>query len=371
MRQEDGTLNAVIRYDHAVYGPVSFRVEHKSGHAVATGSVWLFAKSWTGGEGRVVGPHDQPYTALQGEMSFPGGSNVAAEREGYAIPFSDPLVIWPSFCQERPQPGTEEYRRGAWKTACESTVEVSAEGAELYVTEDDALRAEREPLRPIDDPAVARAHISLKTAERVRVFIRPRSSTVPLRVDWHRPNWTSGSWIGRLPVFPGVAWAGEGGGIRIGALSPRPWVYVSVTSEHERYWSGRVSLFDDARGVAWGIVPPVADARGPLWVTVSSDPFGFAADTVGWPLGIGFRRIFRDQVLFADTDVGLRRAERLHLFAWIVAPLAVAAAVLPALPGRGRRKLARAMDAIALIALAAMTVALAIVHFAMVATGCA
>ena len=176
-----------------------------------------------------------------------------------------------------------------------------------------------------------------------------------------------------MPVVPGALWldpaplaANE---LRLVAPVPRDIAYVNLSTTRGRLWSGAVPLSSDARGFASGkaVLPRLPAADEPAWITLSSDPRGTGAGTVGWPLAwrdthpvtLRPERPFRDWLVLdglpkaEERDAARRRRARV-LSAIALGGGAVLEGILLAEGSRGRgiRAWARVVLAIATVVLA-------------------
>jgi len=159
------------------------------------------------------------------------------------------------------------------------------------------------------------------------------------------------------------------GALRVVSAVPRQVAYASVASDERRLWGGAIALVPDAQGFASGTVTLPTEARGgdePLWLTLSSDPRGTGAGTVGWPLApertpkAQRERAFRDRKLLDGMPLAEKRDQerrgRARSLAWLAlfAAACVEGAMLAQVAGRpsGRRSWVRLSVAVATVVLA-------------------
>jgi hypothetical protein len=272
-----------------------------------------------------------------------------ARRAVFAAPFSDELVAVIT-------------RRGAPVSG--ATLTIHADSADLDgALPDGSLR------------------VTTDAAGRASVGIKPLTHNLEVNVAAEGPGGVVGGFDGVLPVVPGAMWLDpaplEQGIVHVISPVPREIAYASLASGSARLWGGIVPLSPNSLGFATGGIdwPRVDDdGKSPLWLTLSSDPRGSGAGTVGWPVArpgaanqepfARDERVFRDKLLLdgmpaaEQRDVGRRRRAR-TLSAVALGAAAVLEGILLAEtarqkgePQKGAKSWARFAVAIATIVLA-------------------
>jgi hypothetical protein len=330
----DATCDVLVAFDHEVRGPLFVTVSTANEtETLASGEITPVS-SW-GDATRAA--------RLAGQAT--GDLHVAlyAQRGIFAAPFRDELVIEVKR-GEAPMPGAKLI--------------VSADGADVDGTLPDG-----------------KARIVTDASGRATIGIKPLTHTLEVTVAAETPSGVTGSFDGVLPVVPGAMWLdaarAEQGVLRVVSPVPREIAYASISSGPARLWGGTVPLKADAIGFASGEIDWPSfedDAKFPLWFTLSSDPRGSGAGTVGWPLArrgaekppfARDERAFRDRLLLdgmpaAEQHDGARRRRARTLSAVALGAAAILEGVLLADTTRqkGERSWSRLAIAIATIVLA-------------------
>jgi hypothetical protein len=276
----DATCDVVIDFEHEARGPLLATVTTENElETLAAGEI--AAPSEWGGATRSA--------RLTGQSS--GNLQVAlyAERGIFAAPFRDQLVA-------------EVKRNGAPVPGSHLTFR--ADAAELDGGLPDGS-----------------ARVVTDSAGRASIGIKPLTHTLEVSATAEAAGIT-GSFEGVLPVLPGAMWLDPAptfqGILRVVSPVPRDSAYASIASASGRLWGTVVSLRPDSLGFATGEVtlPNIDDdGKAPLWLTLSSDPRGSGAGTVGWPLaryGTAPQPVARDERAFRDKLLldGMPAAER-------------------------------------------------------------
>jgi hypothetical protein len=207
------------------------------------------------------------------------------------------------------------------------------------------------------------------------IGLKPLTHTLEVSATAEGPAAATGTFDGILPVVAGAMWldpaAALAGTLRVVSPVPRELAYLSLATASERLWGGTVPLHVDSLGFASGAIDwpaEASDARSPVWLTLSSDPRGSGAGTVGWPLArrgtdpqpsARDERAFRDKLLLdgmplAEQRDGARRRRARTLSAVALGAAAVLEGILLADTTRqkGERSWGRFAVAIATIVLA-------------------
>jgi len=168
---------------------------------------------------------------------------------------------------------------------------------------------------------------------RARIGIKPLTHTLEVDIAAEGPGGASGGFDAVLPVVPGAMWLDpaevERGILQVTSPVPREIAYATLASGSARLWGGIVPLDSNSLGFAVGSIelPKVDDdGTSPLWLTLSSDPRGSGAGTVGWPIArpastahepfASDERAFRDKLLLdgmpaaEERDAARRRRAR-------------------------------------------------------------
>jgi hypothetical protein len=308
----DATCDIDVDFGSAVKGRLAATVGTEDGQTLAEGEL-AGAPGWGAAtrEARIAGH-------ANGELSVA----LYASRGVLAAPFRDELIVVVT-------------RNGI--AVPRARVDVQADGAELDGATPDG-----------------HAHIPAGEDGRARVGVKPLAHTleVEVRAD---AGAATGSFTGVLPVVPGAMWLDPEGirehKLRIVSPVARDVAYATLASPTERLWGGAIALLPDAQGFAQGAIdwPAVgprttvsasADASGPLWLTLSSDPRGSGGGTVGWPVPTPNaasapldERAFRDRLLLdgmpaAEHRDASRRGRARTLSAVALGAAAVLEAVL-------------------------------------------
>jgi hypothetical protein len=219
------------------------------------------------------------------------------------------------------------------------------------------------------------ARVVTDASGRAVIGVKPLTHTLEISVTAEGPAGATGTFECILPVVPGAMWldpaAALQGTLRVVSPVPRDLAYASLATASERLWSGAVPLRVDSLGFATGAIEwprEASDGTSPMWLTLSSDPRGSGAGTVGWPLArrgadpqpsARDERAFRDKLLLDGMPMAERRdGERRRRARTLSAVALGAAAVLEGIflaettRQKGQRSWAQFAVAIATIVLA-------------------
>lgn len=305
---DEGAAEVLVRPTGVVTGPVRYRVTRPPRGAEASSAVLVddvvsvTADRWSGGARRRGGWVEKhrgaaPDTVLD--------VRVAAGRGAFAVPFRDPLVV--------------DVRKGG----------APVSGARVRA------RSESADVDPAD--------IVTDSRGRGTLFVRPREHAASITVHAHAPSGEDAELEVALAVVPGALHAALSDGTLV-VESPiaRERAYVTIVGEGGRLAGRAMKLADDGRGGArssaslgeLGAASSPPDR--PIWAVVSSEPDQRSSALVGWPLSQGPidepRSTFDvPDALLADGISGAvaresRRVGRVRLAAALVAVAALSLA---------------------------------------------